>query len=483
MKHTYTSHRLRPLILFGALVLSVASCQQAVTATKRYDEYKSGDNVETLGSIELDLENAMFDDFTNGVNYDRWMIGSGAWGQGNGGVVPENVFYTEDGTLVLRGNGRHYARGEVRGLGELKDGRNTGSVVISKFKTRPGHYEVKMKPLPRLGACTAFWTYTNRLPTIYEENDNHEIDIELPGGKSNSLISFKNVLNTNYVTEKMNISKDVVVKDITGEKTINLADGKFHTFGFDWYTDPSVVIYFIDGYITAINDLFVPTLETYIWLGNWFPNNTGFVGDSNFETDYMLVDWVKYIPFKSQPYEPWNPSVSVNPAQRSQYPSSPIVLPEANMISNGDFDALYDLEDRSGRGWTFSKLNGYGDKDVDDICYLGEKDGYDSSVGAVLKEGGYLSSVVDTIYDGFKYNLSFMAKTDADDARVIITYRDATQTTLSRKTIKVTGNTFKEYTEELVPPEGTYSVFIQIYANDHKELSFVLDEFKITRGF
>ena len=76
----------------------------------------------------------------------------------------------------------------------LKDGRNTGSVIISRFLTGPGHYEVKMKPLPRLGACTALWTYTNRVSSIYDENDNHEIDIELPGGKTNNAISFKNVL-------------------------------------------------------------------------------------------------------------------------------------------------------------------------------------------------------------------------------------------------------------------------------------------------
>ena len=480
MKRTHLLKGLKSFACFGTFSLCITSCQQAAPV-KKYTDYNPGDLVETIPSVKLDLDNAVFDDFIDGVDYDRWMIGSGAWGYGNGGVIPENVFYTEDGVLILRGNGRHYARNEVRGQGELKDGRNTGSVIISKFKSRPGHYEVKMKPLPRLGACTAFWTFTNRAPTIYEENDNHEIDIELPGGKSNSLISFKNVLNTNYVTEKMNISKDIEVKDITSGETINLADGRFHTFGFDWYTDPEVVIYYVDGHITAINDLFVPTLESYIWLGNWFPNNTGFVGDSNFETDYMLVDWVKYIPFLDQPFEEWDPSVSVNPAQRSQYPTSPITLPEVNMVSNGDFDALFDLESREGRGWTFSKLNGYEEIPVDKICYLGEKDGYDRSVGAVLKEGGYLSTVIDTVYDGFKYNLSFMAKTDALDARVILTYRDGTQTTISKQTISVSGNEFKEYTQELVPPEGTYSIFVQIYANDSdRDLTFTLDEFKST---
>ena len=472
----------KSFLSIGVFALSLIACN-GTAPVKEYTDYNPGDLIETLANVELDTEHAVFDDFTNGVNYDRWQIGAGAWGYGNGGVVPENVFYTEDGHLLLRGNGMYYARGEVKGLGALKDGRNTGSVIISKFLVSPGHYEVKMKPLTRLGACTAFWTFTNRTSPTYSENDNHEIDIELPGGKSRSAISFKNVLNTNYITESMNISKDLVIKDMTNGETINLADGNFHTFGFDWYTDPEVVIYFCDGHITAISDMFVPTLQSKLWIGNWFPNNAAFVGESLFETDYMVVDWVKYIPFLNQPFEEWIPSVSVNSAEIGQYPSSPIILENPNMIANGDFDALTKLEDYTGYGWVFSKLNGYDDVDVKDICYVDSRLGLDVSGAAVLKEGGYLSTVVDSVYENQPYDLSFYAKTDASDARVIVRYRDISQKVLESKVINVSGDEFKEYKETLIPPTDTVAVQIQIYFNDEADYHLIVDEFKLVRGF
>ena len=482
MKNNFKTLCSKSFLLTGILALSLVACSNA-QPEKKYTDYSAGDKIESLESVALDNENAFFDDFLNGVDYDRWQIGAGAWGYGNGGVVPENVFFTEEGYLILRGNGLYYARNEVKGLGALKDGRNTGSAIISKFKVGPGHYEVKMKPLTRLGACTALWTFTNRTSLLYDENDNHEIDIELPGGKSRSAISFKNVLNTNYVTESMNISKDIVVSDITSGETINLADGKFHTFGFDWYTDPSVIIYFCDGHITAINDLFVPTLESKLWLGNWFPNNAAFVGESLFETDYMVVDWVKYIPFLNQPFEKWDASVSVNAAEKSQYPTSPIILENPNMIANGDFDALAKLEDKTNYGWVFAKLNGYDSIPVEDICYIDDNNGLDATPAVVLKEGGYLSTVVDCVYENQPYNLSFFAKTDAQDARVIVRYRDVSQGVIESKVIKVSGDEFKEYKETLLPPEGTYAIQLQIYSNDETDCHFILDEFSLTRGF
>ena len=61
-----------------------------------------------------------------------------------------------------------------------------------------------MKVLPRQGACTAFWTFAYNLDTL----ENHEIDIELPGGNRSGTVTFENVLNTNYITEQMNISFD-----------------------------------------------------------------------------------------------------------------------------------------------------------------------------------------------------------------------------------------------------------------------------------
>ena len=472
--------KINAVTLFSVLLFA---CKNggAVDVIKSYDDLNPGDNVITLPQVSLDLENAIFDDFLHGVDYDRWIIGNGAWGNGNGGVIPDNVFFTEDGILLLRGNGEFYAKGEVKGVGTLKDGRNTGSVIISKFLTKPGHYEVKMKPLPRLGACTAFWTYTNRPSQIYSENDNHEIDIELPGGKTNNAISFKNVLNTNYITEQMNISKDVVISDITGGETINLNDGRFHTFGFDWYTDPEVVIYYVDGKISAITDGFVPTLQSRVWLGNWFPNNAGFVGLSKFETDYMMVDWFKYIPFLDQPYEEWTPDVSVSSASANQYPTTPVIIPEVNMIPNGDFEYLNKVEDYTKYGWAFSVLTGV-DDDPKDVCYLDKNGGKDNGYGVVIKNGGYLSSTIDCVYEGQEHHLEFDAKTNAEQARFIVRYRDVTGATISNETINLrSGSSFEHYSLDILPPEGTYTILLQIYSVDTNAVTTNIDNVSLMR--
>ena len=197
----------------------------------------------------------------------------------------------------------------------------------------------------------------------------------------------------------------------------------------------------------------------------------------------MVVDWVKYVPFLDQPFEEWDPSVSVNSAERSQYPTSPIILENPNMIANGDFDALSRLEDKTGYGWVFSKLNGYDDIPVEDICYIDNSVGLDATPAVVLNEGGYLSTVVDSVYENQPYNLSFFAKTDATDARVIVRYRDVSQTILDSKVIKVSGDEFKEYKEELLPPEGTHAIQLQIYFNDEADYHLIMDEFSLLRGF
>ena len=113
MKNIFDRYFCKSFLCLGIFSLAVVACSNA-KPEKNYTDYALGDKIETLASVKLDEENAVFDDFTNGVDYERWQIGAGAWGYGNGGVVPENVFYTEDGHLILRGNGLYYAKNEVK---------------------------------------------------------------------------------------------------------------------------------------------------------------------------------------------------------------------------------------------------------------------------------------------------------------------------------------------------------------------------------
>ncbi len=378
-----------------------------------------GGDVSIIDGVELDYDNAVFDGFDGGVDFDRWYIGKQAWGasgDGNGGVVPQNVSYTDDGRLIITGNGAYYTDGEVRGVGSHKDGTLSGGALISKFKVRPGRFEIKMKVLPRLGACSAFWTFAYD----DETRGNHEIDIELPGGThTGGVLGFDKLLNTNYWTENQSVSEDKNLSEVTGGAVKLATDGKWHTYGFDWYTsvpgqaeyvkikqdkdgnilgadgkpdgrrvspegyiiedgartdkrvdedgsvytigadgekikerntDAGVVIYYVDGKITSINEELVPWYESRLWLGVWFPNNSGFVGDANFESDCMQVDYVSYIPFKDQTYHPFDPAVN-GYAAASEYPTKPLAAPTVNKVANGDFEYVEKGADNS--GWRF----------------------------------------------------------------------------------------------------------------------------------
>lgn len=78
-------------------LLSVVSCSSGA----KPQVLAVGGNIELLDGIKLDYKNAFFDDFTNGVSKDNWYIGKQAWGGSNGGVIPENINYTDDGVLVI----------------------------------------------------------------------------------------------------------------------------------------------------------------------------------------------------------------------------------------------------------------------------------------------------------------------------------------------------------------------------------------------
>lgn len=472
--------RVKNLWIVVFLLSGCTSQGEKISSDPSISYPKVGEKAHILENIQLDQENLVFDDFTKGVNPEHWMIGSGAWGSGNGGVVSENVSYTEDGILLLRGNGSYYAKDGVKGLGTLKDGRNTGACLVSTFGARPGHYEVKMKPLPRQGACSAFWTYANR-PVSGEENDNHEIDIELPGGKTSGTIAFKNVLNTNYIKESQSISQDVSLSEVTNGNTINLNDGNFHTFGFDWYTSPELIVYTIDGYVSAVSTSFIPTLEGKLWLGNWFPNNAGFVGNSLFETDYMEVDWVKYLPFQNQPYQSWNAEVTVSGADLNRYPSHSVVKPEVNLIANGDFEYFRRKGIRDNYGWTYSMLNTATVDDPTQVCYPSLQEGYGDSCGAVIKKGGYLSTVVDSVYEGQKFRLSFKGKASSDKSQLVIRYRDSHEASLGAEIVPLERGDWKTYTKEFIAKEGTYSLQLQMFTSSG-DGEMALDDISLLRN-
>ncbi|MDE7082701.1 MAG: family 16 glycosylhydrolase [Clostridia bacterium] len=494
-----------PLIISAIVAFSAVSVSSACK-TNEASELAAGSELRVLDGIEFDYDNMFFDDFSGGVDYDSWYIGKQAWGSsgdGNGGVIPENVNYTDDGVLVLSGNGDYYTAGDVRGVGSRKDGTLTGAAIISKFLTAPGRYEAKMKVLPRQGACTAMWTYAYDTAT----SGNHEIDIELPGGTKSGVITFENVLNTNYITLDGNQSQDVNLNEATNGNTIVLNDGKWHTFGFDWYTceqgeDPALqgedvtlgkVVYYVDGIVTAVSDLFVPYYQTRLWLGVWFPNNPGFMGSADFESDCMYVDWVKYTPFKNQPFVEFTPPLGTSQvADEREYPSAPVSTASVNKVSNGNFE--YAAKGKTNSGWRIDRRV-IDNKDLaamraqivaehpeytaeqiteavnemrkeiqalpaNEQCIVAEGIGYLDSCGLKVEKRGLINQTIDSVYEGFETELSLLVKGKGTVSLLFMGYGDDV---VEEKTVEVDAENWEETVRSFTAPAGTKKIRIQFY--------------------
>ncbi len=421
---------------------------------------KQGDNLSLFNGVKMDYEHTFFDDFSNGVSKEYWYIGNQAWGGNNGGVVPANVNYTDDGVLVLSGNGKYYSDNDIRGVGDIKDGRYTGAALISKFKVRSGRFEIKMKVLPRQGACTAFWTYANDANT----GANHEIDIELPGGNIKRPVTFENVLNTNYITERFKQSQDTSVSSVYNNgQEVFLNDGSWHVFGFDWYTNPEIIVYYVDGKITAISDVFVPNMESRLWLGCWFPVSSAFVGTANFEKDNMYVDYVKYIPFLDQPYQEFDPPFS-GYALDNEYPTTPISVPNINKISNGTCENLPTLTVENENvdtvelyGWNLSKKLSE-TKRLDEVISIEDGVGFDNSKALIIRDDGLAYQNIDSVYHNFKFDFSFYAK--GKGRAIVVFYGKTTSDTLDMQTFNIDNENLSIFTKELVAPENCQSMMI-----------------------
>lgn len=70
-------------------------------------------------------------------------------------------------------------------------------------------------------------------------------------------------------------------------------DGNWYIYCFEWYILLMFYIkYFIDGKFVYIEYIKVLMMFVRYWIGVWFLNN--WVGDLNFEIDYLEVEYFKY---------------------------------------------------------------------------------------------------------------------------------------------------------------------------------------------
>lgn len=205
------------------------------------------------------------------IDPDRWYLPRKHWGQGNNGVIPENVRVEREGArpvLVCEAQGDSYDGPRV-GFEGRKD--RVGGMIVSRAFFASGRFEVSIRlgsPLPA-GAVPAIWTYAyrylsvgrDRMKEFVAEQPLYNPLMERYGDGSNeywSEIDFpefgkggdsrKALYNTFCQTKEHSIALDVAPT----------ADGAFHTLVTEWRTELAP----IDG----VSDSQVQASEGYWWV-------------------------------------------------------------------------------------------------------------------------------------------------------------------------------------------------------------------------
>lgn len=381
----------------------------------------------------LDLDNVIFDDFDNGIDPNMWVIGNSKWGVGNGGVIYQNVNYTEDGVVVLQANGDLY-EGDLKGIGN-NHGRRTGAMIKTRQALGPGRYEVRMRIMPRFGSTTAIWTY------YYNNGLNHEIDIE-----SNVENDFRKVWTTNWIS---------LTEFSTRSLELDYAqnDYEWRTYRFDWFTEPGRIDYYIDNELISTQESYVPDHAGEFNIGNWFPD--AWAGVPDFETDYTLVDWFKYTPFKDQPYVE-TPDNQASPS--NFYPQEPIELPVSNLISNGGFET-------DAPAWRYG---------VESNVEILEGEGIGGSRGLFVPQNDIAYQFITGLDETFEMRFIANAKLPANGSGyVLLEFYPAETTKIDQYVIRFDSNDedFKPdtyYQKEFVfqVPDGTKRVEVSLIGED-----------------
>lgn len=159
----------------------------------------------------------------------RWYLPRKRWGQGNNGVIPENV-RVENGVLVCEAHGDLYD-GAAVGIEDHK--ARVGGVIVSKQFFASGRFEVSIRigsasappggpadPKRPIGAVPAIWTYAFRggKPELLSELDFPEF------GKGG--VFEKGLYNAYCQAQEHTSTFDVS----------SVIDGRFHTMVTDWRT-------------------------------------------------------------------------------------------------------------------------------------------------------------------------------------------------------------------------------------------------------
>lgn len=219
----------------------------------------------TIPELPSSAQLTLSDDWSEGeIDPTRWYVMRKHWGNGNNGVVPENVFIRkenvagiEKNVLVCRATGDKY-NGDITG----KDGERTrvGGVIASRKHFASGRYEVTLKvgdsrphaggplePTSPSGAIPAVWTYAYRYvsaPATNRDQFTKETPLFNPhmrvyGGVANeywSELDFPEFGKAGKISSGL---YNTFLQNKHESKTFDASaatDGKYHTLTTDWRT-------------------------------------------------------------------------------------------------------------------------------------------------------------------------------------------------------------------------------------------------------
>jgi hypothetical protein len=460
-------------LIFSVLFLFVITgCDKNTEWTSPNNDYTNvynygDDYFKSIGNrvtLDYDSSNYIYNDFSNGIDEKVFSIATGVWNNEgilkHNGVRQDNIFLTDEGYLAFRINGDYYRGDDV----DKTNGIRSGAALVTDEDIGPGRFEIRMKAAPRSGSVSAFWTYQYNTSNSLENGWN-EIDIEIVGGGNGG--SFDSIWYTTWQKALSQNNKVYKFEDIL------LNDNTWHTHTFDWYTDymgtgKARIDWFIDGNLMYYTEKEVATKSGNLWLGVWRPSE--FAGLSQFETAYMLVDFVRYTPFMNMDnWEETGYSSNYNNSNKN-FPTEKIQLTDEMLnqrLANTGFENVdtpssaptipyvVDYENYAAVGWI--------KKDIfDELCNATITTDSNSGTNAILINSGAVEQNIESVYENYKYSLSFFAKKNITDGSLLIRYYDLNGGFLKDEEIIITSDNYIEYTKLLSAPKNCGSIRISL---------------------
>jgi hypothetical protein len=455
-----------------------SSSSVAASSTKSASTFDGTDYYDHLADrVGLDStnENNIDEEFASGtMSDDYWNTLSGVWQNDmassypHNGVQSRNLFYVTNGSktqLAFKGRGIYSSDSDTATSGNYR--KPEGACIISKKHLGPGRYEINMATMPREGGVTAMWTYCTT--TGSEASSQNEIDIEVGGNTSETYMREWCTTWTKHTT-KATVNVDV-------SSLCYLNDGKMHKYTFDWYTDyqgsgEKRVDWFLDGiFIASVTGEEVSETEMPLWIGLWFPN---WCSTAAFDTDYLLVDSIKYTAFDStQAYENCRAASGYTQVAPSKSNIQTLTYEEVhgvNKIANGSFTTL-DVcpQDQTYYGWALDSASEGTLALVDDTVKAKKVLELTAGTGTDTNHGEYLTQTISNAYAGYTYTYSIDAKKMSSSASAQLEFHYSTikgSTLSGTKTIALEGTDWQNYTGTITMPQKCGNLRMDLVVND-----------------